>query len=393
VTNCFHQTLASAPIQSSTAEIYLSDEAAAGHQPHLTLSASSRITSKHSITLLPCGWQVEENFVTTSPPRFAMNPYRYSPLPLDGDEIRLLRLLPGPASAGIEIEIFHVKASTNTVYDALSYVWGPPERCDHVLVREAATPRPSVLNSVRRFNRLYLRIPKTDSHSRSILPITNNLSIALHHLKHPSEPKTLWIDAICINQDDLSERSKEVINMGSIYSNAKQVLVWLGPSSDNSSLALETLYKLSEGIDFNKMEYRMDYKPGGWAVQIEYNSEPLKSYAQNWAAIQDLLRREWFSRLWVFQEIGLAAQGAIVVGHDSLDWNHAMVGLYWIWVHSAKVNGSVEEDVIEDFIFGNIHGFLHRWRRQKAIELDQLLDIIKNLLCSIPETDSLQSEA
>jgi hypothetical protein len=62
----------------------------------------------------------------------------------------------------------------------------------------------------------------------------------------------MWIDAICINQDDLPERSREAIKMGLVYNNAKQVLVWLGPSSENSSLALETLYKLSEGIDFKK---------------------------------------------------------------------------------------------------------------------------------------------
>jgi hypothetical protein len=178
-----------------------------------------------------------------------MNPYRYSPLPPDGDEIRLLRLLPGTSSADIEIEIFHVKASSNPVYEALSYVWGPPERCNNVLVCKGAT---SLSNLTEIVDNLNLDTLQTDSSPPCLLPITKNLSVALHHLKLSSEPRTMWIDAICINQDDLPERSREAIKMGLVYNNAKQVLVWLGPSSENSSLALETLYKLSEGIDFKK---------------------------------------------------------------------------------------------------------------------------------------------
>jgi hypothetical protein len=313
-----------------------------------------------------------------------MNPYQYSPLPPDGDEIRLLRLLPGPASAGIEIEIFHVKASSNPVYEALSYVWGPPERCDNVFVPKTAwSARSRVWKRGHHFKQLLLGTPKAKSDSHYLLPITKNLSIALRHLKLPSEPRTLWIDAICINQNDLSERSREVIEMGSIYSNASEVLVWLGPSSENSSLALETLYKLSEGIDFKKEEYLIDYKPGSWAGQIDLNSEALESYAQNWVAIGDLLRREWFSRLWVFQEIGLAARATIIIGHDSLDWGSAAVGLHWIWSCRTKVNESAEEVVIEDMGLSNIVAFLDLWRRQ-VIELTRILDISKTLLCSDP---------
>jgi hypothetical protein len=88
----------------------------------------------------------------------------------------------------------------------------------------------------------------------------------------------LWIDAICINQDDLSERSREVGNMDSIYCNANQVLVWLGSSSQNSALALQTLCRLGEGIDFNE-KYYIVLKPGSWADQISYDPEALKSNA------------------------------------------------------------------------------------------------------------------
>jgi hypothetical protein len=245
------------------------------------------------------------------------------------------------------------------VYEALSYVWGPPERCDHVLVGKGVDPHHT-------------------------LPITKNLSIALHHLKLPSEPRTLWIDAICINQDDLSERSREVGNMDSIYCNANQVLVWLGSSSQNSALALQTLCRLGEGIDFNE-KYYIVLKPGSWADQISYDPEALKSNAECWFAIRDLLCREWFSRLWVFQEIGLATKATIIVGYDSLDCKLVVVGLNWIWAFRTEVNNSVEQLVIEDFGVNHIAGFLFQSRKKKqSIELLDLLDVTQNLLCSDP---------
>jgi hypothetical protein len=95
-------------------------------------------------------------------------------------------------------------------------------------------------------------------------------------------------------------------------------------------------------------------------LQIREDPEALKSYAQNWLAIRDLIHREWFSRLWVFQEIGLAAQGTIIIVHDK----HAVVGLLWIWIQRTNVNDSVEEVNIEDFALSNISGFLDIWRRK-----------------------------
>jgi hypothetical protein len=55
----------------------------------------------------------------------------------------------------------------------------------------------------------------------------------------------IWIDAICINQQDNEEKDHQVQHMGEIYRNAKLVVVWLGPSKDNSNLAMQSIPALS----------------------------------------------------------------------------------------------------------------------------------------------------
>jgi hypothetical protein len=105
-------------------------------------------------------------------------PYVYTPLRHDRGEIRLLKLLPLSSSSDIKIQVVNVPSSTRSAYEALSYVWGSPERTHRVTVKGL---------------------------SGAYLSISQNLMVALHRLRLPDEPRTLWVDAICINQDDIQE--------------------------------------------------------------------------------------------------------------------------------------------------------------------------------------------
>ncbi|OCL15273.1 heterokaryon incompatibility, partial [Glonium stellatum] len=68
--------------------------------------------------------------------------------------------------------------------------------------------------------------------------ITENLAIALRHMQHESEGLVLWIDSICINQQDGLEKAYQVQRMAKIYSSAAIVLAWLGPARDDSDLTM-----------------------------------------------------------------------------------------------------------------------------------------------------------
>ena len=75
------------------------------------------------------------------------------------------------------------------------------------------------------------------------LSITHDLEIALRHLRSPASERVLWIDQICINQS-IDERSAWVTLIGSIYRCALRVVVWLGPESETSDLAITFLHDI-----------------------------------------------------------------------------------------------------------------------------------------------------
>ena len=114
--------------------------------------------------------------------RFAT--YEYSPLDLDSQQIRLLTLLPGTfdSPTRITIETFDLTSAYMPKYEALSNTWG-------------STADPDIVHAVGK-NR------------ESALAVTQSLATALPYFRFEYEPRTLWIDAICINQQDIVERSQ-----------------------------------------------------------------------------------------------------------------------------------------------------------------------------------------
>ncbi|KAF3800918.1 Heterokaryon incompatibility protein 6, partial [Colletotrichum gloeosporioides] len=130
------------------------------------------------------------------------------------------------------------------------------------------------------------------------VPITQNCADALcsvrfHHnrLKH----RTLWIDAVCVNQTDVMERTSQVALMPEIYSSAAEVLVYLGLASNSSNTALETM---SRSLSTNGCRH----SNGGVMCQMCQD------------AISQLFQRPYFKRLWVVQEIMLSKSIVIFCG-------------------------------------------------------------------------------
>jgi hypothetical protein len=183
-----------------------------------------------------------------------LNPgFRYTPLDPAVDGIRLLVIKPGERK-DFECTLQHVTFSERPEYEALSYTWG------NTLL---ASTFPIVVDQMP-------------------FLVHENLFTALLELRRPTLARYLWIDAICINQDDIAERNQQVRIMPHIYSRAKSVLVWLGkfPTEDPSESSL-------------------------WTTKF----------------LEDMCCREYWKRVWIIQEIGKARRIYILVNGKRIDWN------------------------------------------------------------------------
>ncbi|KAK8129031.1 hypothetical protein PG984_010139 [Apiospora sp. TS-2023a] len=122
-------------------------------------------------------------------------------------------------------------------FEALSYAWGSLNLTARVVAydrfEEPTAPQPAlVIESERRK-----------------LRIGENLHEALLYLRLPDEPRVLWIDALCINQDNFEERGHQVACMAHIYSRARKVIAWLGPEYDNAAKALQGLAQIGNQVE------------------------------------------------------------------------------------------------------------------------------------------------
>ena len=136
------------------------------------------------------------------------------------------------------------------------------------------------------------------------LKVTPNLEEALRSLRDDSEggqSRTLWVDAICINQTDTLERNHQVAQMQEIYADAQQVIVWLGPLTATSSMAIhfiEELYDAFEELEIKKSYdndfERMDKKICDALLASTSGREQLE---KRWQAVFELMLRPWWDRV------------------------------------------------------------------------------------------------
>jgi hypothetical protein len=188
----------------------------------------------------------------------------YSPLNPDLNEIRLLTLLPDDSRRNglVSCHLDHVSLINPPEYVALSYCWGGAS------------------------------VTKDISINGSSVPVTSNLEIALRHLRI-KEYSRLWVDAICINQDDKIEKSQQLLWMGSIYQRAREVAAWIGENTVQSRFAMNLTTKVPHTPSYNGGEV---------------------------SAVLEFFDRPYWRRVWVIQELALARHTVVHCGESNVDW-------------------------------------------------------------------------
>ena len=219
-------------------------------------------------------WPEESMRLKAGPPArpnstVRMPKYIYQPLEKPNSEFRLLQISKHPLTHQPQCSLHKYRLTTCPDYIALSYTWGEP------------TPTHSI------------PVDGAD------LEVRQNLFDFLHAyvtepwgMKDIEKPVHCWIDQICINQEDLVERSDQVSIMGKIYRQAKSVLVWLGCDPNMIEAARRV----------------RDEKDGSARNFYTLGSHP------------------YFSRVWIIQEIALSVKSPLIVcGSVELTWYDVQV--------------------------------------------------------------------
>lgn len=203
----------------------------------------------------------------------------YSDLTAVKHEIRLLVIHPDPDhTSTVQGTLEVVSLNKNPAYEALSYAWEAPTMSEHI----------------------YL-------HGQE-LKVTMSAVVALRALRFVDKPRTIWIDAICIDQSNLDERSAQVKLMGLIYQKAESVRVWLGLEPHNSDrVALSILKEMGTPEGVEKRVGRED------------------EYCWETTSIMYLLQRPWWRRLWVVQEAALGRHVVFQLGSEELTFRELLV--------------------------------------------------------------------
>ena len=145
------------------------------------------------------------------------------------------------------------------------------------------------------------------------LQVQTNLYDALIQLARRNGARDFWIDAICINQPDRDEKGSQIQLMGQIFERAASVFVWLGTTSETENEDMMSLLNLRSTSQFI-------LENEGRRVMVldlvDVGLPPLDSLF--WESLGNILRRSWFRRLWVIQEVTLNRSSFVLLGDQSL---------------------------------------------------------------------------
>lgn len=251
--------------------------------------------------------------------------------------IRILELQPGKQDDPIQCKLRCAELGKTSPYECLSYEWHPETSPGTVTIQCEGNP----------------------------IDAAANLHAALRALRYPDKPRILWVDALCINQNDMAERNKQIPLMTQIYQSASCVIMWLGPLGEMTEKAIAIAKVLAvlweqripkgagedDYFDFilhdrseldNEAVFHMP-KVGVWVsssslAESLLSKRPLetcylspKSGLQGselfefdnevaWTALDDLFANTFFSRAWIVQEVAVAQRAQVQCGSLSLPW-------------------------------------------------------------------------
>lgn len=157
----------------------------------------------------------------------------------------------------------------------------------------------------------------------STMRVTSNLYVGLKHLRAEDEDRILWIDAICIDQDNDNERQHQVQQMSQIYKSAEQIVIWLGRGTQETDLVMDAMKQLHE----INVKVEGDWRLSGLSAQfwmltpsvVQPTLEDINIHQSELRKGMDMmLKRSWFRRVWILQGIANARVAIVLCSKKSV---------------------------------------------------------------------------
>ena len=230
---------------------------------------------------------------------------KYEYKQLNDGEFCILKLLPAKEKADeLRAELQCYTLSTDVDYEAVSYVWGEP-----------------IFTLPLRIGSYYIYI-------------TENLSSALRHFRGYHKPRTLWVDAACIDQSNAAEKNVQVPIMGQIFQHAETVLAWLGElpnaqiDEEAISFAGHVAFEHLDHLRLTSIEAREEAEQ---VIKELKDKDVIDDWSMTWClcdmdeelnpgGMRALWQSSWFTRIWIVQEAALARKLEFHYGSGYLDW-------------------------------------------------------------------------
>ncbi|TKA72089.1 hypothetical protein B0A55_08673 [Friedmanniomyces simplex] len=245
--------------------------------------------------------------------------------------IRLLRIKPGEGPLRASLE--YASLDEPPEYDALSYCWGAQQHMEPVTVD-----------------------------AKDDFRLSRHLYAAMLRLRRPDRERVIWIDIICVNQANISERNRSVQLMWKIYANANRIIVWVGETESE----MPTCRRLFADQSHDESQLVWCTQPGLAALEHDHVSKKLGDVLQllEWQSSTNG-GDVWWKRLWVIQEFSRAKHHPTVyVGPHAISWTFF-----------AQLMRTETHDRLPLF---------HHLRSREDQSLLQLLFMAKDFYCSDP---------
>lgn len=281
--------------------------------------------------------------------------YRYTPLANESGSIRILHILPGKRDDPIRTRLESCSMGNPPSYEAISYAWG--SRSDNAVIIVC------------------------ESEVEYTIEVPRSLHEAMKQLRHHSNCRSIWADAICINQADDEEKSRQVRLMRQIYQRATRVVIWLG-NDHEAGCGADSLFSVISKLN-----------------HCEFLAVPPPEDREFWVAFGRLYRSPWLWRVWCLQEAILAPSAQVMLGEYSTSWKYVGFAAAWMRDLPAQMFSDDDSALIGIHNASLIYGLSHTNESRQLISFLQLLTLTRPFVATdfrdkiygilgIPTTDS-----